>query len=428
MAPTLTCRRIAARLQSRLADPSPRDDDREIQAHLSACPDCRRLEEQYRGSLAALTVHYRRVPGLPLDPAFRARLAAAPPRRPRLRGAGLAFGGLATAALLALILVGGLLLFRGAAHPLGTAQGGVSRGSQATGTAASATVICGSPAASPPPTPATDRPGATATALAATGQQPQIREDRCTRPAPGLITLEQAAVAARDFLGAPDATFTGGYVPVTTGFTGGATSYLVALHRQRPDGATDLLTVEAITGVVSGANFAIGQAATATGQPIAVGEAQARATAFARAHQPLFERLTLRGAPPSSTGDRAEFLWQRQADDGGAWLPTILRLTVSLRSGAVLAYAWSDTPYTGATAPRLTAGEALALANAAVHGEAGFTGPNAQVTVLEARPAYTINGEQATPRLVWIVTFQQRATSIYVDALTGELLRGAPRG
>ncbi len=96
----------------------------------------------------------------------------------------------------------------------------------------------------------------------------------------------------------------------------------------------------------------------------------------------------------------AEFLWQGRDGASGAWLPTYLRVMVSHRSGAVVGYAWFDTPYAGPTAPALTAATARARAADAARGDARYAGLTAEDPVLEAYAAYTLNSTQTAPRLM----------------------------
>ncbi len=422
---TPDCRRVAAALRDGPLEALPPAAAARARAHVATCADCRRAAQEYRGAAAALQAHYARVPGPALPPAARARLAT-PPAAP-LRGRPTATVA-ATVALCAIVLALAMLLPRGAAPPSTPGAVGNQAGAPPAGTPPA--VVCPAVPGSPAPTPATDGVEATATTLAAANQRPQVREDRCTPPVAGLITLDQAAAATRAFLGEPAAALTAGYVPVSNGFGGDTPAgYLVSLRRLGATGAAaaDVFNVDARTGTVSGVS-ALAWVAPAPGDvPIDANGARDRATAYAAAHQPAFPQLAPRAGRDGGTPDLAEFLWQGRDGASGAWLPTSLRVIVSLRSSAIVGYAWFDTPYSGPTAPTLTAAEARARADDAARADARYAGLAAETPVLEAYAAYTLNSTQTTPRLVWTVAYPGQG-SLYVDALTGEVLRGEARG
>lgn len=372
MATTDHCRRIAPLLRAALDEPLPPDDARRVAEHLAVCPACRHLDAQYRASARALADHYHRVPGLPLRAGAWGALAA-PPARSR-SGNWLAPAlGTAVACLAALLIISAFLA-RGGNAPAPTPQAG---GPPA--------VNCGATPASYAPTPSTDPAGARATATAAAKDPIAVVEDPCTPPVPGLITLEQAGAAVRAFLGEPDATFSGRYIRVVTGRSPqGFAFYWIGLQREGPRGTTEVFDMDAVSGEVVVANFdsSIEPATPTTGQPIDEAEAQSRASAFAQAHAPDFDALALRGTTRAELNSSVTFSWQLRVGADGAWLPTMVQVSVSLRTGEIRLYSRRAMPYAGPTTPQVTAEEARARAVAAVSGDRQYANATAGTPVL----------------------------------------------
>lgn len=157
--------------------------------------------------------------------------------------------------------------------------------------------------------------------------------------------------------------------------------------------------------------------------------ARERATAYAAAHQPAFPRLAPRQMRGMTGPEGGEFAWQARDAASGAWLPSYLRVTVSRATGEILTYGWLATPYDGPTALQLSAEEAWARAEAAAQADARTAGATLDAPVLEAYAPYSLNAAQNTPRLVWAFRYGEGPyTAIYIDALTGEVLKHDPVG
>lgn len=157
--------------------------------------------------------------------------------------------------------------------------------------------------------------------------------------------------------------------------------------------------------------------------------ARERATAYAAAHQPAFPRLAPRQTRGMTGPEGGEFAWQARDAASGAWLPSYLRITVSRATGEILTYGWLATPYDGPTVPQFSAEEARTRAEAAAQADARTAGATLDAPVLEAYAPYSLNAAQHTPRLVWAFRYGEGPyTAIYIDALTGELLKHDPVG
>lgn len=425
------CWRIRVTLRAEGLTPRPREETAALSAHLAGCAGCRAYAAQERAARAALTATYGRVDPLPLARGWRAAL---PGRRARGRGWG-AFGaalnGALAVALVAIVaLVGGLAL-RGM-------NGG-------TGSAPPATVaflpaaVCSMAASGAAPSPTSGRGNVQLTAVAAAtraAQPPAVREDRCTMPTSGLLTLEAAAIRLRAFLGQPEAQFAASYIPVYSGFSDTTPAYYtVGLRELLPDGTTrqDLFNIDARTGLVSGANFFGWATAPALAQPLDSEAARARAEDYARAHFPDFGTLifagirTQRGVPQNGIDE--EFLvarWDVHDPVSGAVLPTNVQVTVSPRSGQIVGYSARQDTYGGPTVPQIMREEAEGRAREAQLAR-GFLDVPASGSALYGLPAYSLNANQAGPVLVWAVQFPGYVP-VYVDALTGAIIVEGPKG
>lgn len=122
------------------------------------------------------------------------------------------------------------------------------------------------------------------------------------------------------------------------------------------------------------------------------------------------------------------FSWQLRVGADGAWLPTMVQVSVSLRTGEIRLYSRRAMPYAGPTTPQVTAEEARARAVAAVSGDRQYANATAGTPVLQVVGPYAINADQAEPRLVWVVPFAGMREGIYIDALTGERIPTSPVG
>lgn len=195
---------------------------------------------------------------------------------------------------------------------------------------------------------------------------------------------------------------------------------------------------DARSGEVSAANFRARQAppwatiaVPAGATPLAVDDARARAAAYAAAHQPAFPQLAPRLTYAPSNPANGEFVWQARDAASGAWLPSYLLVRVSRATGDIADYSWSVNPYNGPMNPQLSAEEARARAAVLVRTDVRYAGVLLDAPALEAYAPYALNAEQDTPRLVWAFPDGARAAidaALYIDALTGEVIRRSPAG
>jgi len=422
------CRWIRALLRAEGA--MPREDAAAMAVHLAGCAGCRAYAAQERAARAALATTYGRTDPLPLGPGWRAAL---PERRARGRGwraLGLTLNGALAVVIVAVAaLVGGLAL-RGM---------GTDSRSQAPATPSLSGVACSMTAASPAPTP-TFGPGIaqmTAAAITARATQlPPAGVDACSPPAPGLLSLDEAAARARTFLGQAGGRFFAWYEPVPSRYGNAIPAHItITLRPVALDGtlALDTLQVDARTGLVNYATFPARAKDSALARPLSEGGARARAEAYARERFPQFASLTFTGVTTQLGGPQFDVnedffvvTWAQRTTDSGATLPVTVRVVVSPQNGQVLDYSANQQTYVGPTVPEIAQGEAEVIARDAMRAKLGRDVAPTEVT-LDCKMPYSINAEQTGPVLVWSVRFPGYSL-VYVDALTGQMIVAGPTG
>lgn len=416
------CRRIRVTLR---AGGTPREDAA-VAVHLAGCAGCRAYAVQERAARAALALAYGRVEPLPLGPGFRARVAE---RRVR-RATNPIVSGVFVVALVAIVaLVGGLALRGMGAGPRGL--------SPATPTIAAVACAPTTASAAPTPTFGSGIAQMTAVAIAARATQlPAAGGDPCSPPAPGLLSLDEAAVRARTFLGQAGARFFAWYATVP-GRNGNANPAAVdiTLRLVAPDGtlALDTLYIDARTGLVGHATFPARAKEPPLAQPLTEEAARARAEAYARTRFPQFATLTFTrvttqlGGPQFDVNeDLFVVTWAQRTTDSGAMLPVTVRVVISPQNGQVLDYIANQQIYVGPTVPEIARGEAEVIARDAMRAKSGRDMTPTDVT-LDCKMPYSINAEQTGPVLVWSVRFLGYP-AVYIDALTGAVIIAGPLG
>jgi len=368
-------------------------------------------------------------PRAPRPPSFTTRLAGG------LLGTALGAGALG-------VLILALVAFR---PPNG-------QGSAPTSTVSSLVVACGVAPTAVRPTAAPSNPTdagrtatiglqATATAAAQPSPTPVVpipHVDPCTVPGTSLLTLDQAAALVRALLDDPTATLYARY-----GTVAGTNAPSIVVERPFPAESSlifdrDHFEIDAATGALIGASWVSNESASIPNQPIDEGQAITRAETFARAQDPSFDRLERRRvrSSPNTTFPNTEIVWQLRAEDAGAWLPTTLTVSISLRTGLPISYRWWQQDYAGLTAPLIDANEASARVLAIAQQEPRYAGATVAETTLWVAAPKQLNNENDDFRLVWTIglanvpqTGGENLTQVwYVDALTGEVIRSKGSG
>ncbi len=237
----------------------------------------------------------------------------------------------------------------------------------------------------------------------------------------------------RDFLDQEDATFDTASIEEVEGFT------YVQLGRQVPgdDGSnrfTDSFVVEVDGQSVFFATLHGNAAIAQPSGPNGIDEARATSEAFFAVHDRFSGQLAVIDESSnvyiSIDEQRYDRVWQFQVD--GVWLPTTVKVSVSLETGLVVGYMLRDFPYDGPLTPMISEREALRVANEIIREDPGFAGSTIVETRLEVLYSGgddTIVGQIAGDpimdwRLAWVFTLENRPAPdtdhfMLVDALTG---------